>query len=179
MSEHATNRIELRLRDLAQLFNSLDPSPFMERDLDAAAESFIVDWAREAHASRDFELVIHLSTVPTTERAAGVEEAVHNYFLNHLGATRRRLRRLFRIGRWALFIGLIFLGFCLSLSQIIGQLSDSPLLDTPRLVLDIVGWVALWRPMEIFLFDWWPLRDDIRIYERLARMPVRLIVPTA
>ena len=178
MSEHAENRIELRLRDLAQLFNSLDPSPFQERDLDGAAEAFIVDWAREAHASRGFELVIHLTAVPTPERVAGVEEAVQNYFLNRMGATRRRLRRLFRIGRWTLLIGLLFLGFCLTLSQLVGRFSDSPLLETPRLVLDIVGWVALWRPLEIFLFDWWPLRDDLRIYERLARMPVRLILPS-
>jgi len=178
MSQLADNRIELRLRDLAQLFNSLDPSPFLERDLDAAAESYIVDWAREAHAGRDFELVIHLATAPTPDRATGAEAAVHNYFLNRLDSTRRRLRRLFRLGRWSLLIGLLFLGCCLMLSQLVGQLSDSPLLETPRLVLDIVGWVALWRPLEVFLFDWWPLREDIQIYERLARMPVRLIVPT-
>ena len=29
--------IELRMREIAQLFNSLDPSPFLERDLDANA----------------------------------------------------------------------------------------------------------------------------------------------
>ncbi len=72
---------------------------------------------------------------------------------------------------------MVFLTFCLSLSGLIGQLSDSPLLETPRLVLDILGWVALWRPLEIFLFEWWPVREDIRMYERLAKMPVRLILP--
>ena len=35
-------RIQLRLRELAQLFNSMDPSPFLDRDLDADAEEFIV-----------------------------------------------------------------------------------------------------------------------------------------
>ena len=39
--------IELRLREIAQLFNSLDPSPFLERDLDAKAKEFIESWAAE------------------------------------------------------------------------------------------------------------------------------------
>jgi hypothetical protein len=38
----------------------------------------------------------------------------------------------------------------------------------------IVGWVALWRPLEIFLYDWWPIRADARLFERLAAMPVRV-----
>jgi hypothetical protein len=177
MSKPPANLIELRMRELAQLFNSLDPSPFHDRDLDAAAEAFIVEWARELPAGREFELVIHLATPPAPDRAAGLQESVHNYFANRLLSARARLRRLFRIGRWSLLVGVLFLAFCLTLSGLIGQLSDSPLLETPRLVLDILGWVALWRPLEIFLFDWWPLREDIRMYERLARMPVRLILP--
>ncbi|MBM3963286.1 MAG: hypothetical protein FJ306_15525 [Planctomycetes bacterium] len=40
-------RIALRLRELAQLFDSFDPAPFHEKDLDRDAEEFIVSWARE------------------------------------------------------------------------------------------------------------------------------------
>ncbi|HYF36884.1 MAG TPA: hypothetical protein VD994_16425 [Prosthecobacter sp.] len=39
--------IEVKLTELAQLFNSMDPSPSHERDLDQDAEDFIVSWARE------------------------------------------------------------------------------------------------------------------------------------
>lgn len=39
--------IRLRLRDMSQLFNSMDPSPFIEKDLDDDAEEFIVSWAQE------------------------------------------------------------------------------------------------------------------------------------
>jgi hypothetical protein len=177
MNATPVTRIELRLRELAQLFNSLDPSPFHDRDLDAAAETFIVEWARESPAGREFELVIHLASPPPAERADGLEDAIHNYFQNRLLTSRSRLRRLFRQGRLSLLIGVLFLTFCLALSGLLGRLDDSAWLHTPRLVLDIVGWVALWRPLEIFLFDWWPVRDDIRIFARLARMRVRLILP--
>ena len=41
--------------------------------------------------------------------------------------------------------------------------------------LVIGGWVAMWRPLEIFLYDWWPIRNERRIYDRLSRMPVRIV----
>ena len=38
--------IRLKLRDMSQLFNSMDPSPFVEKDLDDDAEGFILSWPR-------------------------------------------------------------------------------------------------------------------------------------
>lgn len=178
MSEAGKSVIEMRLRELAQLFNSLDPSPFYDRDLDTAAEEFIVDWARELPAGREFELVIQVAVVPTAAASTGVEEVVHNYFGKRVQNTRRSLRRLFRLGRWSLLIGLIFLASCLTLASLVSKLPWAE--AWPGVIgsaLEIVGWVALWRPLEIFLYDWWPMRDDIRLYERLARMRVRVIVP--
>ena len=39
--------IEVRVGEVRQLFNAIDPSPFRERDLDPRAEEFIVEWARD------------------------------------------------------------------------------------------------------------------------------------
>jgi hypothetical protein len=114
-----TGLIELKLSGLNQLFNSMDPSPFHERDLDHDAEEFIVSWA-------------------------------------------------------ALVVGLVFLGLC--------QLGASALIDTGgwrsfvREGLLIVGWVAMWKPLDIALYRWWPLVAQGRLYRRLARMPVEVMV---
>ena len=48
-----------------------------------------------------------------------------------------------------------------------------------KLGLQIVGWVAMWRPLEIFLYDWWPVRNDRLLMDRLARMKVQLELPAA
>jgi hypothetical protein len=32
----------------------------------------------------------------------------------------------------------------------------------------------MWRPLEVFLYDWWPIRSEIRLHERLASMPVQV-----
>ena len=47
----AENAIEIRIDDISQLFHTLDPFPFRERDLDKDAEEFIVSWARAACGS--------------------------------------------------------------------------------------------------------------------------------
>jgi hypothetical protein len=36
----------------------------------------------------------------------------------------------------------------------------------------IAGWVAMWRPLQIFLYDWWPLRRRNRVFGKLSAMPV-------
>ena len=41
--------------------------------------------------------------------------------------------------------------------------------------LVVGGWVALWRPLEIFLYDWWPIRAEARLFDRLGEMDVRVV----
>ena len=180
MKPPAKATIELRLRELPQLFNSMDPSPFVDRDIDPAAEEFIVSWARELPAKSSLEIVIHLATPPQPERAAKVESAVQAYFASRAEIKRHEFRQLLRRGRLSLMVGLLFLTVCLLISRIfasrLGQGSLDGIVGTS---LTIVGWGAMWRPLEIYLYDWWPLRDELRLFERLAGMPVRLVPPTS
>src|ERR1019366_2027927 len=170
-------RIQLRLRELAQLFNSMDPSPFVDRDLDQDAEEFILGGARELPAGREFELVIHLAEQPPADRAAGAEDAVRRYFASRGEMKGRELRQLLRRGRISLLAGLLFLGGCYLLSVLVGRLGVFSGVAKEGLI--IVGWVAKWRPLEIYLYDWWPVRAEQKLLLRLARMSVRLVLPAA
>lgn len=173
-----TARIELRLRELAQLFNSMDPSPFVDRDLDANAEEFIVSWAREHPKGKEFELRIHLSAPASAEGTAGVEDGVRHYFAARAETKQREFRQLLRRGRTSLFIGLLFMAACLAAGELLSRLSGGTSARIVQESLTIVGWVAMWRPLEIYLYDWWPLREEQRLLARLARMPVQIVLPT-
>jgi len=171
-------RIELELRDLAQLFNSMDPSPFHERDLDPKAEEFIVGWANDYPHGMPLELIVHLSQTPRDPaQVAQVEPAIHVYFADLVQVTRRELRTLFSIGRASLAIGLAFLAICTVAGRLVGGLGDQPFYRIGAFGLEIAGWVAMWRPFEIFLYDWWPILRRRRQYQRLARMPVSVLTP--
>jgi hypothetical protein len=180
MSASTVSPIKLQLRDLAQLFNSMDPSPFHDRDLDADAEEFILSWARELPQAQEIELLIHLPMPPSGgDRSADVERAVQHYFSERLEMKRREFRQLMRRGRSSLAIGLSFLGACLFGSEMATEVATRPLSLLVGEGLLIVGWVAMWRPLEIYLYDWWPLRDERRMLERLTRVKVHIVTPPA
>jgi hypothetical protein len=165
------------LRELAQLFNSMDPSPFLDRDLDADAEEFIVGHARELPADLPLKLMIHLATPPPADRAAETSAAVGHYFAERAEAKRREFRLLLRRGRVSLVVGLGFLAVCLTIGNLVGDLGSTPLVGVLKESFIIGGWVAMWRPLEIYLYDWWPLRAEWRVLQRLSRMKVELMVP--
>ena len=164
--------IEIALRNVSQLFNSFDPSPFHEKDLDTDAENYIVGAAREISSRVPVKLVLylppdHFEQPGTTD----LERSIQNYFEYRQAMAARDLGYMFRLGRTSLVIGLGFLAGCVVLRQL------APMLEQPfdHVVAEgllIAGWVAMWRPIQTFLYDWWPLRATVRIYGRLAAAPV-------
>jgi len=60
-TQGGAHRIELNLRDVNQLFNTIDASPFREKDLDHDAEEFIVSWIREFPLREAVTMVIYLN----------------------------------------------------------------------------------------------------------------------
>ena len=169
--------IEVHVTDLKQLFHSLDPTPFRERDLDPKAEEFIAGWARELHSDVPLGLVVHVdNAMPTAEEVKILEGAVGEYFRERAAETRRRLRQLFRLGRTSLVIGLVFLAAAVLTADLVAaMLRDTRFAGVARESLIIGGWVAMWRPLEVFLYDWWPIRAEARLFDRLSAMAVRVV----
>lgn len=175
MTPAGTNdAIELRVENIAQLFHTLDPFPFRERDLDREAEEYIVSWARDLAADEPIRIVVHFpNSDDQTKAARELGEAFSRYFSYRADILQRDLHELFRVGRRSLAIGVPILIACL----ISAHLSGGFLIDTPfkRLVEEsflILGWVANWRPLEIFLYDWWPIARRRDLYRRLSAATV-------
>lgn len=168
--------IDVHVRELRQLFNAIDPSPFHERDLDPAAEEFIVGWASEAPPRSALRLVIYVDAEPASEEAESiVRSAVPQFFSGRAVATRRRLGALFQRGRISLAIGLAFMAGAIALASALeGHASENQWVAVLRESLVVGGWVALWRPIEIFLYDWWPVLAEARRFDRLGAMPVEI-----
>jgi hypothetical protein len=168
--------IQVRVAELRQLFNAIDPSPFRERDLDPRADEFIVEWAGDLPRDASLALLVQL------ERAAGLAneaamlgEAIRQYFKERAASSQRKLRELFRRGRISLLIGLAFLSTSIAVGDALASyFRDSRFAEVLREGFVIGGWVAMWRPLEVFLYDWWPIRAKVRLLERLSTMPVRI-----
>ncbi len=102
--------IEIRIRGLAQLFESLDPSPFRQRALGRGAESYILAGVRKHPIDEPLRLLVHL---PESLRAhvADVTEGIHEHFCVAHAQGERRFRRRIRTGGITLGVGLAVLSF--------------------------------------------------------------------
>ena len=169
-------RIELRLRELAQLFDSFDPAPFHEKDLDRDAEEFIVSWAREFPADSPLVFRLHLPRdQQRLEPQRTVENAIRNYFAYRAELAQLDVRRTLQLGRSSLGIGIAFLVACMLLRELLRSFGTTGWLEVVEEGLLILGWVAMWRPIELLLYDWRPQRRMRRTYENLGRMRVEIV----
>jgi Family of unknown function (DUF5335) len=143
----AANSIEVRIAEISQLFDSLDPFPFRDKDLDKEAEEFIVSWARELPVDQPLKIVVHLpQSQASTPEARELGPALTRYFDYRARGIDLDLRELFRVGRRALVIGVTVLFFSVSAGQTVAaNASPHPVGRVVEESLLIFGWVANWR----------------------------------
>ncbi|MEI6460543.1 MAG: hypothetical protein WCO73_01200 [Verrucomicrobiota bacterium] len=166
--------IELRIGHVRQLFNTLDTSPFHERDLDHDAEEFIVGWAREHEDGAQLRIKVTLRQKFDPSVTGLIQESIRHYFNYRAKVTRSDLLELFREGRTALAIGVVFLALTLALRSLVP--SETWAFNTwIREGLTICGWVGLWKPIDILFYRWWPLHRLRGLQKRLASCPVEVI----
>jgi hypothetical protein len=169
--------IRMHLRKVEQLFDSLDHSPFREKNLDRNAEEYIVESIKELPAKTRCEIVIYLDeSIDLKTENTAVADAIHVHFARRAQVARQNLRQLLRRGSISLAIGLTFLVTFSLLGQLIRQtMGEGQWAFLIRESLLIGGWVAMWKPLEVFLYDWWPIVGERRLYERLSRIKVQII----
>lgn len=163
-------RIQLQIQSIGQLFHTLDPLPFRERDLDAAVEEYVVGWASEMPRGRRISIEIRMpSREARSDGAAHIADGFRNYFTYRSEVLGWELRRLFEQGRVSLAVGLAVLAACIVIGGLTSRsLGPGYLSRFFQEGLIILGWVANWRPIEIFLYDWWPIVARRNLHRRLA-----------
>ena len=172
--------IEVHVTELRLLFNPIDPSPPREKDLESKVEDFIIGWARSVRRDARLALAIYVDQPGPTSDAEAVGDAVRTFFGQRSLSSGRRLSQLFRVGRTSLVIGIVFLAVAVIIAELVNRAyGEQPVGALVRETLIIGGWVAMWRPLEIFLYDWWPILAERRLYDRLSRMPVRVTFKTS
>lgn len=169
-----SDAIELQVDRVALLYDPLDPFPLPSRDIAKPVETFILDWARELREA-PIRIVVR---VPGPEahapEAMQLKFALPAYFSRSAESLTRDLRELFRVGRVSLLIGLAVLAVCSIGANAISEMFASPIARFASEGLIILGWVANWRPIEIFLYEWWPLVRSRRLHRRIASASVEV-----
>ena len=164
-----TATVSVHVRELAQLFNSLDPAPFWDRDLDRTAAAFIEDEFRDKQSAELWHLHVHVLEGDTS--ATDLQRAIESYYGRMANSARLAMREHLRLGRFALVGGLSIFLLSMGIRDILGRLlGHLPVLLDEGLI--ILAWLALWRPAEALIYGWVPFYRSRRLFERLAGIRV-------
>jgi len=170
--------IEIKLSSVLQLFNSFDPAPFHEKELDTAAEHYIVDTVKDFPKKTRFKIVIYLPPdIANTERAMQIPQAIHNHFEYKMLVSDRKFRLKFRHGRGSLLIGLSFLAIALIARQLVSHLSNLFFAQLFADALLIIGWAAMWEPITVLLYELWPIIQQKKTYEKISMTEIEILPP--
>jgi hypothetical protein len=158
-----------------QLFDSFDPAPFHEKELDPDAEEYIYNAVDEFLLKKSLEIMIHLPPAHVSaETENNLKKAIKNHFSYKKLLSEIELKRLLYQGRRNLIIALVFLFLCLLTIQLLSTIEESLLKTIFSEGFLIIGWVAMWEPINTFLYGWWPIVHRRNIFQKIIDMDVSI-----
>ncbi|MES2964682.1 MAG: hypothetical protein V4760_12390 [Bdellovibrionota bacterium] len=168
--------VELKLREPRQLFDERDPAPFRDRDLDDDAARYILNSYRELSDQHDVKLSLYFESLgELSDDPRVIERAIHAFFRFEAEVKRRELRDLVRTGLVSLMIGLTFLTMCTGFAHHFGDVASASFgKSLLKEGLMLMGWVSMWKPISIFLYEWWPIRASMHDLQELSVIEVEV-----
>lgn len=169
--------ISIKIKNVKQLFNSFDPSPFIDKGLDKDAFEYITGSVNAYPIKSNPKLEIHL---PKSRKNKFSEKeitlAINNYFSYKKELEEINIRNKIKEGQKSFIIGIAFLIACLSLRELLNIRSNgSFFIEILKESLIIFGWVAMWKPISNMLYDWWPLSKQKNTYNKISEIKINFI----
>lgn len=170
--------VEVGVKNSRQLFNERDPAPFRERDLDPQFVVYLVSAVEEFPLRTKMKIRILTSDNEDLrpENSLAIRDSIGTYFQYESTLAKAKLRKRHRTARYFSLIGLATLIICLSLAQFIDSIDLSPrVTNIASVSFVIIGWVAMWHPVEVLLYDWWPIREQRQYFDKIALLDVEVV----
>jgi hypothetical protein len=175
MPDGSTVDLTLTLRSVQQLLLSPEAVPFATGRIRPDAETFLVDQLRKGPRGHRMRLVV---IIPATEllRARDIRSTIHEHFALRHDQINQQIADTWRVGRRSLLLGVVLLTLVLACVDAAGRfIGEGPLSRSVQEGLTILGWVALWRPAELLLHEWRPLREQASLFADLEHLEVDVL----
>ena len=163
--------IEVRIGTIGQFYQTLDPSPDLEKDLNPDTVEYLIDTTEEMKNQKEevhIDLYLEYSLFQNNELKSRMEKSIPAYFSRRVDILEHKHRMSHKKARKNLIRGLAFLIVCVALSVILTNFVDNALVYAFGQSLTVIGWVALWNPAEFYLYNHREEKDEINIMKRLA-----------
>ena len=172
----------MRLTEIILKLENVDQVLIMPRDmfygkrmLNRNAEEFLIEESEKHHYRTAIYLKVYLPP-DALNRSQEIEAAVHQHFTYRKNKSLKQLSRTLQFGWSSLLIAIVFLSLLVSLTLLVfRQMPEGGLSIIFREILIILGWVALWRPADLLLYEWRQFKRDARLFEKLAQCKIEVI----
>lgn len=168
--------VEIKLSSVSQIFNTFDPSPFYERELDQDAAWYIIDAVKDFPLKTQFRIIVYLpAEIAGSQDAQKIPRAICNYFRYRVMVQERKFRQKWVYGKFTILVGISFLIIAMSAGRIIAAtFHNSTFAQLIATTLDVAGWVAMWEPITVHLYQLWPIIKQKKYYEKISRMEIEV-----
>lgn len=178
MTDSSYYEITIELSNIKHLFKEPEFDPFVERSNSISGIEQIISELKPTSLKSKVRTTIFL---PQNQLSDNLErstaKALQYYCSVRIEQTTNDLASLRGQGIRALKRGLLFLALCLLLSTLFDGLNNLPGL-VRRFLSEgclIAGWVSLWHPIELLLYEWGPYRRQQQIYQLIKEMELKVI----
>ena len=160
--------------------NSIGPN----YDLDDAK---VEDWIYTiistiaAHgAKKEYKILIHVPKSLTTLDPTNISVKLNEFYQIHTTELKNDLMVMEKQSLDALIKGIPIMVAALSLNFIIEErLKDYDNIRYFEFIVKesmyIFGWVSMWKPIELFLYDRWPLNRKLKSYDKMILTPIQIL----
>jgi hypothetical protein len=178
MAKGQTQHLTLPLARLEEMLVAPEARPLEGRFEDRPGVERLMDALRAGYTRRleAVHATLVLDEMPSAEARLQMDAALKALSLHQDELLDEKLATIRRDGLRALGKGLLFVLVCMLISAAVEKTTALP--ELMRTLISggfvIAGWVALWVPLELLLYDWWPLMRDRRLYRLIAGMEITI-----
>jgi hypothetical protein len=103
-----------------------------------------------------------------------VRDAINTFLTYQADRQHGDLKSFIKRAQVFFAIGVSILAVCLAVAQNIPKLEPPGVFGILREGVVIFGWVSIWKPLEVILYDWYPLYEKLRFYRKLLASEIQI-----
>ena len=167
--------IGFRFRSPDQLLDPDDPSPLPAREVTEFAEEYIASYLDGCNLKRIAGIVVGLPRDSlTTGEVALLPETLRRHFSFRIADLDDDMRVSRREGRISLALAISNATVAVLFVMVFAGYLEEPLVTLLTGLVTILNWVTIWDTYEYFVYDYRREMRKRRIYQKLARIEVRV-----
>lgn len=168
--------VEIKVEDLDQLFDKRDPKPYRIKDLDDDVIEYILSNSREIGLKKLGKIRIVVENDFDENFKSRALLGIQDYFTYRQYITGLNIKSILKTGIKSFIVGISFLATTVLIVSSFPKVTQNNFeLSFLKEFMILIGWVSMWRPINIFLYEWWPLLELKNIFKKLSTIELEII----